>query len=144
MKSSCEGSRVSYEANVRDVAFEWRFELASVFALFRERCFDQDTIPKPGGLGSSAMHGGLAVRCLSGARVRFCFTLVRAQFTLWSADGTKVSRRPEQCKRETGALALGALRRTRGHVTRPGLHVQGYRRATRSKVPIRNIKERGQ
>ena len=33
-------------------AFEWRFELASVFALFRERSFQKDTIPKPGGLGS--------------------------------------------------------------------------------------------
>ena len=32
-------------------AFEWRFELASVFALFRERSFQKDTIPKPGGLG---------------------------------------------------------------------------------------------
>ena len=46
---------------------EWCFGLANVFALFRERCFQKDTIPKPGGLGSSAMHGGLAVRCLSGA-----------------------------------------------------------------------------
>ena len=47
-------------------AFEWRFELASVFALFRERSFQKDTIPKPGGLGSGELHGGSAVRCLSG------------------------------------------------------------------------------
>jgi hypothetical protein len=32
-------------------AFEWRFELASVFALVRGRCFQKDTIPKPSGLG---------------------------------------------------------------------------------------------
>jgi hypothetical protein len=48
-------------------AFEWRFELASVFALFRERSFQKDTIPKPGGLGSGKVHEGYAVRCLSGA-----------------------------------------------------------------------------
>jgi len=49
------------------LASEWRFELANVLALFRERCFEKDTIPKPGGLGSGAVHGGFAVRCLSGA-----------------------------------------------------------------------------
>ena len=27
-------------------AFEWHFELAIVFALFRERGFQKDTIPK--------------------------------------------------------------------------------------------------
>ena len=32
-------------------ASEWHFELASVFALFRERSFQKDTIPKPSGLG---------------------------------------------------------------------------------------------
>jgi hypothetical protein len=48
-------------------AFEWRFELASVFALLRERSFQKDTIPKPGGLGSGTARGGCAIRCLSGA-----------------------------------------------------------------------------
>jgi hypothetical protein len=46
-------------------AFEWRFELASVFALFRERCFERDTIPKPGGLGSNVPLSGLSVPALS-------------------------------------------------------------------------------
>lgn len=48
-------------------AFQWRFEIAYVFALFRERCFQKDTIPKPAGLGSAGADGGLAVRRLSGA-----------------------------------------------------------------------------
>ena len=52
---------------------EWHIELANVFALFRERCFAKDTIPKPGGLGSGKVHEGYAVRCLSGA----CPALVR-------------------------------------------------------------------
>ncbi|MGP0071195.1 MAG: hypothetical protein ACLPWF_04590, partial [Bryobacteraceae bacterium] len=47
-------------------ASEWRFELESVFALFRECSFQKDTIPKPGGLGSGELHRGSAVRCLSG------------------------------------------------------------------------------
>jgi hypothetical protein len=46
-------------------AFEWRFELASVFALFREHCFQKDTIPKPGGLGSGGPLSGLSVPVLS-------------------------------------------------------------------------------
>jgi len=46
-------------------AFEWRFELASVFALFRERSFQKDTIPKPGGLGSGGPLSGLSVPALS-------------------------------------------------------------------------------
>jgi hypothetical protein len=46
---------------------EWRFELASVFALFRERSFQKDTIPKPRGLGSCGKRGALPVRYLSGA-----------------------------------------------------------------------------
>jgi hypothetical protein len=53
--------------------FEWCFELASVFALFRERGFQKDTIPKPGGLGSVGPLDGLSVRSLSG----FCPELVR-------------------------------------------------------------------
>ena len=32
-------------------AFEWCFELANIFAPLRERSFQKDTIPKPGGLG---------------------------------------------------------------------------------------------
>ena len=46
-------------------AFEWRFELASVFALFRERGFQKDTIPKPGGLGFASAFRGVAVQLLS-------------------------------------------------------------------------------
>ncbi len=46
-------------------ASDWRFELANVFALFRGRSFQKDTIPKPGGLGSGELHRGSAVRCLS-------------------------------------------------------------------------------
>jgi hypothetical protein len=38
-------------------AFEWCFELASVFALFGERSFQKDTIPKPGGLGPRCPRG---------------------------------------------------------------------------------------
>jgi hypothetical protein len=49
------------------LVLEWRFELANVFALCRERCFQKDTIPKPGGLGSGKVHGRHAIRCLSGA-----------------------------------------------------------------------------
>ena len=44
---------------------EWRFELASVFALFRERSFQIDTIPKPGGLGSGGPKSGRSVPALS-------------------------------------------------------------------------------
>lgn len=43
----------------------WRFELASVFALFRERGFQRDTIPKPGGLGSGGPLSGPSVPALS-------------------------------------------------------------------------------
>jgi hypothetical protein len=46
---------------------EWCFVLSNLFALFRERSFQKDTIPKPGGLGSGKVHEGYAVRCLSGA-----------------------------------------------------------------------------
>ena len=52
-------------------AFEWRFELASVFALFRERSFQKDTIPKPGGLGSGGTLSGLSVQ-LSSRIVHLC------------------------------------------------------------------------
>ena len=44
---------------------EWHFELANVFALFRERSFQKDTIPKPGGLGSEGPLSGLYVPVLS-------------------------------------------------------------------------------
>jgi hypothetical protein len=44
---------------------EWRFELANVFALFRERSFQKDTIPKPGGLGSGGPQSGRSVPALS-------------------------------------------------------------------------------
>ena len=47
------------------LALKWRFELANVFALFRERCSDLDTIPKPGGLGSGGALSGLSVPALS-------------------------------------------------------------------------------
>jgi len=53
-------------------AFEWRFESANVFALFRERCFQKDTIPKPGGLDSGGPKSGLYVPALS----RICPTFV--------------------------------------------------------------------
>ncbi len=52
-------------------AFEWRFELASVFALFRERSFQKDTIPKPGGLGSSGTLSEPSVPALSHIRPTF-------------------------------------------------------------------------
>ena len=44
---------------------EWHFELASVFALFRERSFQKDTIPKPGGLGFAEAFRAMAVQLLS-------------------------------------------------------------------------------
>ena len=47
------------------LALKWRFELANVFALFRERCSDLDTIPKPGGLGSGGPQSGRSVPALS-------------------------------------------------------------------------------
>jgi hypothetical protein len=50
----------------------WYFELANVFALSRERCFQKDTIPKPGGLGSSGPLSGLSVPALS----HICPTIV--------------------------------------------------------------------
>jgi hypothetical protein len=55
------------------LAFEWRSELASVVALFRERSFQTDTIPKLGGLGFGGPRRGLCVRWLSG----FCPERVR-------------------------------------------------------------------
>ena len=64
-------------------AFEWRFELASVFALLRERSFQKDTIPKPGGLGSSGPLSRPSVPALSTFVLllsRFCPTLVQPQF----------------------------------------------------------------
>jgi hypothetical protein len=42
-----------------------RFELANVFALFRERSFQKDTIPKPGGLCSGGPLSWLSVPALS-------------------------------------------------------------------------------
>ena len=49
---------------------EWCFELTNIFALFRERSFQKDTIPKPGGLGSGGPQSGRSVPALShrGAR----------------------------------------------------------------------------
>ena len=44
---------------------EWRFERPNVLALFRERCFQKDTIPKPGGLGSGGPLSGRSVPALS-------------------------------------------------------------------------------
>jgi hypothetical protein len=44
---------------------EWRFEVANVFALFRERSFQKDTIPKPGGLGFASALRVVAVQLLS-------------------------------------------------------------------------------
>jgi hypothetical protein len=55
------------------LALKWRFELANVFALFRERCFETDTIPKPGGLGFARAQSARLVRSLSG----FCPERVR-------------------------------------------------------------------
>ena len=54
------------------LALKWRFELANVFALFRERCSDLDTIPKPGGLGSGGPLSGLSLPALS----HLCPTIV--------------------------------------------------------------------
>ena len=47
------------------LAFQWRFELASVFTLFRERSFQKDTIPKPDGLGFANALRALAVQLSS-------------------------------------------------------------------------------
>ena len=44
---------------------EWCFELTNIFALFRERSFQKDTIPKPGGLGSANSLSGRSVPALS-------------------------------------------------------------------------------
>jgi hypothetical protein len=47
------------------LALEWRFEPVNVFALYRERGFQKDTIPKPGGLGSGGPLSWLSVPALS-------------------------------------------------------------------------------
>ena len=60
------------------LAFEWRFESANVFALFRERCLQIDTIPKPSGLGSGGALSGLPVPVLS--RIRPTFVPVLSHF----------------------------------------------------------------
>jgi hypothetical protein len=44
---------------------EWCFVLANLFALFRERSFQRDTIPKPGGLGFASMLRVVTVQLLS-------------------------------------------------------------------------------
>jgi len=44
---------------------EWCIVLANLFALFRERSFQKDTIPKPGGLGSGGPLSGLSAPALS-------------------------------------------------------------------------------
>jgi hypothetical protein len=54
-------------------ALKWQLSVATVFALLRARYFQIDTIPKPGGLGSSGSRSGLPVRSLSG----FCPEFVR-------------------------------------------------------------------
>jgi hypothetical protein len=51
---------------------EWRFERPNVLALFRERCFQKDTIPKPGGLDSGGPLSGLSVPASS----HICPTIV--------------------------------------------------------------------
>jgi hypothetical protein len=47
---------------------EWCFVLANLFALFRERSFHKDTIPKPGGLGFAQAFRAMAVKLLSSHR----------------------------------------------------------------------------
>jgi hypothetical protein len=54
-------------------AQKWQLSLANDSALLRERYFEIDTIPKPGGLGSAGPRSALPVRSLSG----FCPELVR-------------------------------------------------------------------
>jgi hypothetical protein len=54
---------------------EWRCELANVFALFRERSFQIDTIPKPGGLGFESALRVVAVQLLSRIRPGFAHLL---------------------------------------------------------------------
>ena len=44
---------------------KWHFDVAMVFALLRERCFEIDTIPKPGGLGFASAHCARSVPALS-------------------------------------------------------------------------------
>ena len=46
-------------------AQKWQLSLANDSALLRERYFEIDTIPKPGGLGSGGPLSGLSVPALS-------------------------------------------------------------------------------
>jgi hypothetical protein len=47
-------------------AQKWQLSLANDSALLRERYFEIDTIPKPGGLGPAGPRSALPVRSLSG------------------------------------------------------------------------------
>ena len=68
---------------------EWHFELANVFALIRERCFQKDTIPKPGGLGSGGPLSGRSVPALS----HICPTFVPVLSHLSTASVYALERR---------------------------------------------------
>jgi hypothetical protein len=46
-------------------ASDWRFELENDSAPLRERSFEIDTIPKPGGLGFASASRGVDVQLLS-------------------------------------------------------------------------------
>ena len=62
-------------------ASEWRFELANLLAPLRERNFQTDTIPKPGGLVSGGSQSGLAVQLSIQDLSSFCPGFVQ----LWSS-----------------------------------------------------------
>ena len=60
-------------------ASKWQSNVADPFALLRERHFEIDTIPKPGGLGSGGPLSGLSVPVLS--RISPTFVPVLSHFS---------------------------------------------------------------
>jgi len=83
-------------------ASEYPFELANVLALLRDRHFQLDTIPKPGGLRFRELvrrsYCPAFVQLLS----RFCPANFQPQFALWSSHGKQISGCSKYRKREAG------------------------------------------
>ena len=109
------------------LVFEWRFELASVFALFRERSFQKDTIPKPGGLGfgrrALRVFCPVVVRLLSGT----CPASVRCMLMRFcEAVEDKFQDILSKVDQEVGALPPGTVRRIDRRATRAWADVSGY------------------
>jgi hypothetical protein len=74
-------------------ASKGQLSVATGFALLRESCFEIDTIPKPGGLGSGGLSNGVAVQlsssiCPSAGPVlsSFCPAPVRALEYPWKTN----------------------------------------------------------